>query len=206
MNRKPASARTLASIGLFAALVFIATSVLKVPTPTFGYIHLGDGFVLLAGFLLGPVCGGLAAGIGSGLSDLLGGYVVWAPGTFVIKFLTAFAAAHALHALQQSFRKHASAESTASGQNGAHSVSSLKAVIPAGIAGELVMVAGYFLYNIVIVMFASGSAGVGLATAAGLSLAEIPFNLIQGTAGIVLSAVLYPLFAKSFSRYHLSAS
>ena len=87
------SAKTLASAAMFAALTFLATSVLKIPTPTLGYIHIGDAFVLLSGVLFGPLTGGLAAGLGSALADLLGGYVIWAPFTFVVKFLTAFTAA-----------------------------------------------------------------------------------------------------------------
>ena len=58
---------------LFAALTCVATMIIKVPTPTMGYIHPGDSIVLLSGFLLGPLYGGLAAGIGSMFSDLFGG-------------------------------------------------------------------------------------------------------------------------------------
>lgn len=74
---------------LFAALTCVATMIIKVPTPTMGYIHPGDSIVLLSGFLLGPLYGGLAAGIGSMFSDLFGGYFSYAPATFVIKMLTA---------------------------------------------------------------------------------------------------------------------
>ena len=78
--------KTIAVTAMFAALTLLATSVLKIPTPTMGYIHIGDAFVLLSGICLGPIYGGLAAGIGSALADLLGGYVAWVPGTFLIKF------------------------------------------------------------------------------------------------------------------------
>ena len=36
---------------LFAALTCVATMIIKVPTPTMGYIHPGDSIVLLSGFL-----------------------------------------------------------------------------------------------------------------------------------------------------------
>ncbi len=39
---------------LLAAFTCIATMIIKIPTPTFGYIHLGDGLVLLCGIILGP--------------------------------------------------------------------------------------------------------------------------------------------------------
>ena len=62
------------------------------------------------------------------------------------------------------------------------------------------MTAGYFLYNILIVSLVSSTADAGLAAAAAVSLAEIPFNLIQGCAGIVLAAILYPVFSRSLLR------
>lgn len=77
---------------LFAALTFCATFVVKIPTPTGGYVHLGDSIVLLSGWLLGPVFGTLAAALGSALSDLLGGYPTYILPTFIIKGLMAFLA------------------------------------------------------------------------------------------------------------------
>lgn len=184
-NKDISSARTLAGVGIFAALTLLATSVLRIPTPVFGYVHIGDCFVLLSGMLLGPVCGGLAAGIGSALSDLLAGYAVWVPGTFAIKFLTAAVASLVLRRLQPAAQKK------------------IFRFLPAGLCGEMVMVAGYFLYNILIVSLFSSTAGSGLAAAAALSLAEIPFNLIQGAAGIALAAILYPVFVRNAVRAHL---
>ena len=77
---------------MLAALCCLATLVLQIPSPIGGYLNLGDGFVLASAFLLGPWYGALAAGIGSALADLLGGYVQYVPGTFVIKALMAAAA------------------------------------------------------------------------------------------------------------------
>ena len=74
---------------LFAALTCICTMIIKIPTPTGGYIHPGDGMVLLCGIILGPGMGALAAGIGSMLSDLFGGYMAWVPATLIIKALSA---------------------------------------------------------------------------------------------------------------------
>ena len=42
---------------LFAALCCIATMLIQCPSPTGGYIHLGDGFVILSGIILGPIYG-----------------------------------------------------------------------------------------------------------------------------------------------------
>lgn len=78
---------------LFAALSCVATMPIRIPTPgTGGYIHPGDAIVILSGVILGPVWGFLAGGIGSALSDLIGGYFIYVPITFVIKGLVALAA------------------------------------------------------------------------------------------------------------------
>ena len=78
---------------LFAALSCVATMSIRIPTPgTGGYIHPGDAIVILSGVILGPVWGSLAGGIGSALSDLIGGYFIYVPITFVIKGLVALAA------------------------------------------------------------------------------------------------------------------
>ena len=78
---------------LFAALSCVATMSIRIPTPgTGGYIHPGDAIVILSGVILGPVWGFLAGGLGSALSDLIGGYFVYVPITFMIKGLVALAA------------------------------------------------------------------------------------------------------------------
>ena len=78
---------------LFAALSCVATMSIRIPTPgTGGYIHPGDAIVILSGVILGPVWGFLAGGIGSALSDLIGGYFIYVPISFVIIGLVALAA------------------------------------------------------------------------------------------------------------------
>ena len=78
---------------LFAALACVATMSIRIPTPgTNGYIHPGDAMVVLAGVFLGPIWGLLAAGIGSAMADLLGGYFLYVPITFAVKGAVAFVA------------------------------------------------------------------------------------------------------------------
>ncbi len=82
--------KRLVTSALFAALACAATLSVRIPTPgTGGYIHPGDAIVILSGIVLGPVWGMLAGGIGSALADLLGGYFIYVPVTFVIKGLVA---------------------------------------------------------------------------------------------------------------------
>ena len=88
----------LAFGGMMAALVFVATYFFKLPVSiTQGYIHLGDGFILLGASLLGWASVPAAA-IGSALADLLGGYTLYILPTFVIKGLVAAVAVGALRA------------------------------------------------------------------------------------------------------------
>ena len=75
--------RKLVLAALFTALCTIMTLVIQVPSPMQGYVNLGDCAVLLSAWILGPVYGGVAAGVGSMLADLLSGYAHYAPGTFL---------------------------------------------------------------------------------------------------------------------------
>ena len=74
--------RKLVYAALFAALTCVMTMIVKIPVPaTGGYVNLGDCVVLLAGWVLGPMYGGAAAGLGSMLADLVSGYPLYAPGS-----------------------------------------------------------------------------------------------------------------------------
>lgn len=149
---------------LMAAMTCIATMVISVPTPTNGYIHLGDGLVLLCGIILGPVYGGLAAGIGSMFSDILLGYTYYALPTFIIKALAAVAGGFVyLKISKTSFGK-----------------SYLVPLICAGITGGTVVTCGYFLVEAVFF-------GYGIAAVSG-----ILGNLLQSLFGIIVSAFLMP--------------
>lgn len=168
---------------LFAALTCICTMIIKIPTPTGGYIHPGDGMVLLCGIILGPGMGALAAGIGSMLSDLFGGYMAWVPATFLIKALSA-AAAGVL------FRK---SSRILAGNKAAVTVR----VVLGGIIGEALMVFGYFLFEIG--LNAASNGGFTAAAIAGgiaYSAAGIPANIVQGVTGIVLASALLPVLSQ----------
>ena len=82
--------RKLTYTGLMTALVLLVTLVIKIPVPfTNGYIHLGDSMVFLSAILLGWKYGAFAAGAGSALADIIGGYAHWAIPTLIIKTLMA---------------------------------------------------------------------------------------------------------------------
>ena len=112
----------LITAAVLAALCFCATFLLKIPFLN-GYIHLGDCFCLIAGWILGPI-GALASGIGSALADLAAGYAVYIPATFAVK------AGMTLIAILPCRQK----------------ISLLRCALAAVLA-ELFMVLGYFLFE-----------------------------------------------------------
>ncbi len=120
------------------ALVFVATYIIQIPMPaTGGFVNLGDCMVLLSGFLLGPLWGAAAGGIGSMLTDIVAGYGSFAPGTLIIKALMACFAALLYKALK----------------NRTKLASTFAAVL-----GEVTMVLGYFAYETLILGFGIGAA------------------------------------------------
>ncbi len=128
---------------LFAAFACVATMSIRIPTPgTGGYIHPGDAVVILAGVILGPVWGLLAAGIGSALADLIGGYFFYVPITFFIKGAVALTAGLLYQRIGKSPK------------------SRLAAVVLGGV-GDIVLVAGgYFLCECLIYGVAASAASV----------------------------------------------
>lgn len=175
------STKKWVTAALFAALTCICTTIIRIPSPTGGYIHPGDGMVLLCGLILGPSMGALAAGIGSMLSDLFSGYLAWVPATFLIKALTAMTAGF----LFQKSRRLSSGRAATF------------RVILDGLVGEALMVVGYFLFEVGLNAAANGGlTAAALAGGIAYSAAGIPANLIQGFTGIVLACLLLPLLSK----------
>lgn len=115
---------------LLAAFTCVATILIQVPTPTKGYVNLGDCIVNISAWLLGPVYGAAAAGIGSAMADVISGYVVYAPATLIIKGLMAVVSFFVYRAVSKK----------------ANSVFS-RVIAAAG--AELVMAAGYGFFEAV---------------------------------------------------------
>ena len=129
---KSQTARTLSLTAMLTALTCAATMVIRIPTPTGGYVNLGDTLVLLSAVLLGPGLGMIAAGIGSALSDFLAGYMLWVPATLIIKGLMALVGGWL-------YRKS-------------------KKLLLAGLPAEMIMILGYFLFEAVLVGQGLGAA------------------------------------------------
>lgn len=158
--KQPSSPLRLALGGMLAALVLVSTLFLKLPLPmAHGYVHLGDGVILLGALALGwPAVP--AAAIGSLLADLWLGYVPYALPSFLIK---GGVAALALM-----------------GRGWPLWVRALWLLL-----AEVVMVAGYFLVEWLVL-------GYGLAAAA----AGVAGNCLQGASGVVLALALHPILAR----------
>jgi len=150
---------------LMAALACTATMVIKIPSPLKGYLNLGDCIVLVAGWILSPAYGFLAAGLGSALADVFSGYVTYAPATFAIKGLMALIAFYGF-------------------KLGIKRMGKLISRIISGIAAEIVMILGYFLFEGFLYGFIP-------------SAVNIPANTVQGIAGLILGVVLVRIFEKS---------
>lgn len=152
---------------LFAAAACVATMLVHIPMPaTNGYINLGDGVVLLGAFMLEPIYGAAAGGLGSMLADVLLGYAIYAPGTFVIKALSAMTAAH-----------------IARGARGER-----RGLIIGAALGETVMVLGYFAYEGLALGYGAAAAasipGNAIQGAAGLIVGIIAYRALYAVPSI----------------------
>ena len=124
---KKITTKKLVATALFMAFTIIATMFIRIPI-TFGYVNLGDAFIFLAVFILGPFCGAIVGGVGAGIADLFG-FAAYAPGTLVIKSVMAVVTWLIYQTLKKLIKKDMFAE------------------IVAGIVGAIIMAAGYFVYE-----------------------------------------------------------
>ncbi len=166
MNVKQKRLQRLVFSAMFCAVVFTATWI-SVPAPGIGNVNLGDAAILLASWMLGGPWAAIASGLGAALADLVSGYAVYAPATFVIKALMVVAAV----CIGRLGKKNQKAKA-------------LFRVFGA-IAAELVMITGYFLYESLVI-------GIGWA-----AIASVPFNAAQGAIGIVLAMAAYALLRRA---------
>ncbi len=132
---------------------------MRVPLP-FGYFHLGDCFILLSAVIIGGSHAVAASAVGAAAADMLSGYIIYAPATFLIKALTVITLLLVMHAAPKRMDKKRTAAF----------------IFGAGLA-ELIMVFGYFLYDSMIY----GIAGAAVA---------LPGNLSQGLAAVITSALI----------------
>jgi uncharacterized membrane protein len=158
---------------VFTAMITVATLVIQVPIGMGGYLNLGDALVLSGAWLLGGPLGAFAAAVGSALADLFAGYAVYALPTFFIKGGMALLAAFLGRLVQRR-------------GNGRIVLRAL-----GGLLAELVMVAGYFVFEWVLYKSLAGA------------LLSVPFNLLQGAVGLILGVLFAEFFDRSGIIAHL---
>ncbi len=124
---KHKSIHKIALCALFTALVFVATYFIAIPMTAVGYVNLGDAFVSISSWVLGPI-GAICAGVGSALADLMLGYAIYAPATLAIKASMSIAC----YFIFKAFKKFSS-----------HPIS----FIVSALVAELIMISGYFLFE-----------------------------------------------------------
>jgi len=155
--------RKIALITVMAAVVCALTLVVKIPVPaTGGYIHLGDVGANFAALAFGPWLGSLIVGGGMAIADLIAAYSIYAPGTLIIHGFQAVVVAYVGKSRKP------------------------RAMLLGAIAGGVVVVSGYFIYQWLILR-------MGAVTAA----KEIPFNIIQALSGLV-GVPVYILVARAY--------
>lgn len=164
---KKATTKKLVSCALFTALTTLSTLVIQIPIGVSGYINLGDVFVILGALVLGITFGSISAGVGCMIADVLTPYAIYAPGSLIIKGVTAILISLIFKALKGKIK------------------GDVVAPIIASIVGELFMVLGYFFYESVVLSY-------GLS-----ATANIPFNLIQGGVGITVAMIILVTLSKT---------
>lgn len=179
-QKKKISIYDVAVTAMFAALCYVATSLLhiEIPTPVGRtMMHAGNIFCLLAALLLGPARGAAADAIGMGLFDVTGGWITSAPSTVVMRFVMGLAAG---------------AVPKLGGKSEKHSPLWTVAGAAAGMAAYYVLYLGYSFVKDLVLGNAVGTALVDIGTKAFTSG-------ITGIVSIAVASLLYLPFYKALA-------
>jgi len=176
MENKLSSVKTIdiVQIGIMAAIIYIATYLIKIPVGNKAVFHIGDSMVYLAAILLGKKKGVIAAALGMTIFDLTTPWFYWAPFTLIVKGTMAYITAVI------AYRK---------GYEGDNLWNNLLAFVVAGVW----MVSGYLLSGFVVYKLISNNSL--------LAFADIPANIGQIIVGIVLALPLSMTLVK-YNKKH----
>ncbi len=158
------SATLVAIIGVMIAVIFVTTRFTEIPIGPGGYIHLGDTAIYFTSFVFGPIVAGIAGAFGTSFSDLSSGYANYAAGTFII---------HGLQGLVAGL---------IAWRGG------LNRMIMGAIAGAIILVVGYFVYDWLILQLGIGTAW----TDAGLNLFQVASGAVIGIPLVLAVRRAYP--------------
>lgn len=168
------SVKKIVLSAIFISLVFVATYI-GVPWPfaSGGYMHLGTLVLLIIAITFGKEYGALAGGIGMGLFDLFSPYAMWAPGTFLVRMFMGYVVGMVAYDNKKE-------------EQGTNLIRNIVAIV----AGAVIMIPGYYLYEAVFL------------TDFKAALGSIPGNLIQFTLG-AFSLVVVPIISRIKQNYEL---
>jgi len=172
MNSSKTYNLTLTAI--ITALIFVATMFTRLPTPIGGIVHLGDFMIFVAVLTLPLKHAVFASSVGMLMVNLFAGLLFWAPFTFFIKGSMAYISATIISKVGNENRK--------------------TLCIAFALAAIFGVVAYFFAAMIIANLLLAGTTGL---TARFLfALQEIPSNLFQGTASVVLAVALSSVIVK----------
>lgn len=90
-TNKKFDVRWVAICAVFTALTFVFTMFIQIPTGSVGgMVHIGNIPLFIAAAFFGKRTGAIVGGVGMALSDLLTGWVPWAPITLITVGLMGF--------------------------------------------------------------------------------------------------------------------
>lgn len=164
MQKSGPDFRRSAIIAVLVGLAFLGTMFVRIPIPaTTGYFNLGDMFVILAGAWLGPLGGFLVGAIGPTAADAIG----------FPQFILATAVTKGLEGLIVGLIAKSRPTQTV-GISAA-----------AGLAGAIIMVAGYFVFEAFIYPAIGAHVSFFNVTTLGAAIVELGPNAVQGVFGAV---------------------
>lgn len=179
MQMEKVNTKWIVMNGLMIALVFLVTYTTKIPGPV-GPFNIGDAVIMVAAILLGRNSGMLAGSLGSAIADIAMGYAFFSPFTLVVKGLEGY--------IVGSIAYHGKPENSGAGRK-----------IAGVAAGAVVMIAGYFLSEFLILPIFNKD--FGLATAVEELVST---NLIQGGVSAVTGYILSTVLIKANIMKHIS--
>lgn len=170
MNEKKFfSIKDIALIGVFAALIFVASKI-EIPLGE-SRLHLGNVACLLAGFVLSPISAGISAGIGSLFYDL----IFYGNGlsciiTFINKFFMAFVTSLVYTQLMKNKNYH------------------ISFLVISSTLGELTYIFLYLLKSFIQQKFIIGLNGAALGT---VLMAKFSVSMFNAFISIIISCIIY---------------
>lgn len=164
--------------GLMIALVFLVTYTTKIPGPV-GPFNIGDAAIMVTAILLGRNSGMFAGAIGSAIADIAMGYAFFSPFTFIVKGLEGY--------ITGTIAFYGKSDSNGNA-----------ARIIGVTAGAVVMIAGYFLSEFLVLPIFNKEFGFAMAVKDLVST-----NLIQGGVSAVVGYTLSTVLIKSNISRHI---